>query len=114
MPVFEEIVRVVETEGELKKFRGFSGTLLMPMDGTEYFSSQKIQCPNCSTRTLKSGKTCYFHGVVTPVIACPGRTQVIPLMPEFIVPQDGHEKQDCETAAAKPWIVKHGKRYAPH
>ena len=27
-------------------------------------------------------------------------TQVIPLVPEFIVPQDGHDKQDCENAAA--------------
>ena len=27
--------------------------------------------------------------------------------PEFVTPQDGHEKQDCETAAAKRWISKH-------
>jgi hypothetical protein len=25
---------------------------------------------------------------------------VVPLEPEFIVPQDGHEKQDCESRAA--------------
>ena len=28
-------------------------------------------------------------------------------MPEFITPQDGHEKQDCENAAAKRWIAAH-------
>ena len=53
----------------------------------------------------------YFHTVVTPVLVCPGRSQVIPLVPEFIVPQDGHEKQDCENAAAKRWLLHHGHRY---
>jgi hypothetical protein len=32
---------------------------------------------------------------------------VISLPPEFVTPQDGHEKQDCETAAAKRWISKY-------
>ena len=51
--------------------------------------------------------------MVTPVIVCPGRSQVIPLVPEFIVPQDGHDKQDCETAATKRWLKPHGERYCP-
>jgi hypothetical protein len=37
---------------------------------------------------------------------------VIPLEPEFIVPQDGAEKQDCENRAAKRWLATHGPRYA--
>jgi hypothetical protein len=37
---------------------------------------------------------------------------VIALEPEFIVPQDGHEKQDCEQAAAKRWINAHAEQYA--
>jgi hypothetical protein len=44
------------------------------------------------------------------VIVCPGKTQVIPLVPEFIRPQDGHDKQDCENAAAKRWLSQHGER----
>ena len=31
-------------------------------------------------------------------------------MPEFIAPQDGHEKQDCERVAVKRWFEKHGNR----
>jgi hypothetical protein len=38
--------------------------------------------------------------------------KVIPLEPEFIVPQDGAEKQDCENMAAKRWLAAHGRRYA--
>ncbi|WP_157487279.1 hypothetical protein [Desulfosarcina sp. BuS5] len=34
----------------------------------------------------------------------PGCNKVISLPPEFITPQDGHKKQDCENAAAKRWL----------
>lgn len=111
-PVFEEILQTLEHQGKLKNFRSVATTLLVAMDGTEYFSSTQIHCPGCSTRQLKSGETHYFHSVVTPVIVCPGQAQVIPLVPEFIVPQDGHDKQDCENAAAKRWLSQHGKRYS--
>jgi hypothetical protein len=32
---------------------------------------------------------------------------VLPLPPEFIAPQDGAEKQDCERNAAKRWLAQH-------
>lgn len=111
-PVFEEIVQVLEEQGQLQSFRSVANTLLMAMDGTEYFCSRQIHCPQCSTRQLKSGEIHYFHSVVTPVIVCPGQSQVIPLVPEFVVPQDGHAKQDCETAAAKRWLLEYGQRYS--
>ena len=109
-PVFEEILQVLNEPGQLDGFRSVSDTLLVAMDGTEYFRSTQICCPQCSTRTLRSGDTQYFHSVVTPVIVCPGQTQVIPLVPEFVRPQDGHDKQDCENAAAKRWLTQHGDR----
>ena len=31
-------------------------------------------------------------------------------MPEFVRPQDGHDKQDCENAAAQRWLAQHGER----
>ena len=111
-PVFEEILQVLEQQGQLTNFRSLANTLLIALDGTEYFSSNQIHCPGCSTRTLKSGETYYFHSVVTPVIVCPGHTQVIPLVPEFVVPQDGHDKQDCENAAAKRWLRQYGQGYS--
>jgi hypothetical protein len=111
-PVFEEILQVLDEQGQLDGFRSVSETLLVAMDGTEYFSSTQISCPQCSRRTLRSGDTQYFHSVVTPVIVCPGQTQVIPLVPEFVRPQDGHDKQDCETAAAKRWLTQHGERFS--
>ena len=112
-PVFEEILQVLEEQGQLEGFRSVGDTLLIAIDGTEYFSSSQIHCSACSTRTQKSGETRYFHSVITPVIVVPGQPHVIPLVPEFIVPQDGHDKQDCETAAAKRWLMQHGERVSP-
>jgi hypothetical protein len=80
---------------------------LIALDGTEYFNSQKLHCESCSSRTHKNGSVTYFHGAILPVIVAPEQSQVISLAPEFITPQDGHEKQDCEVAAAKRWVATH-------
>jgi hypothetical protein len=111
-PMFEEILQGLDDAGSVGGFRSVADTLLVAMDGTEYFSSTQICCPQCSTRTLRSGDTQYFHSVVTPVIVCPGQTQVIPLVPELVRPQDGHDKQDGEKAAAKRWLTQHGERFS--
>lgn len=36
----------------------------------------------------------------------------MPLRPEFITPQDGRVKQDCEINAAKRWLGAHAARDA--
>ncbi len=110
-PVFAKVSGLLEQNGELQAFRTFRDNLLIILDGTQYFSSKEIHCASCSHRT-HGEETTYFHTVITPVIAAPGNSRVIALEPEFIVPQDGHEKQDCERAAAKRWLEQYGTRYA--
>ena len=102
----------LEATGQLDAFRTFDDNLLFAFDGTQYFSSKEIHCQNCSHKTASNGVTTYFHSVITPVIVAPGNSRVIALEPEFIMPQDGHEKQDCEQAAAKRWINEHAEQYA--
>jgi hypothetical protein len=87
--------------------------LLIPLDGTEYFSSQNIHCEQCSHRTHKNGTVTYFHSAILPVIVSPQQKAVISLDPEFITPQDGYEKQDCEVAAAKRWLNRHREFFDP-
>jgi hypothetical protein len=86
--------------------------LLLALDGVQYCSSQKIQGPCCSSKTHSNGKVSYSHTAVTPVLVKPKGTQVIPLAPEFIAPQDGFEKQDCEINASLRWLESRGTRYA--
>lgn len=78
--------------------------LLLSLDGTEYFSSKEISCANCSHACHKNGEVTYSHKMLTAGIAHPIDNLFIPLAPEFIVPQDGAEKQDCERNAAKRWL----------
>ena len=110
-PVFAKVISALVESGELEAFRSYRKQLLIILDGTQYISSEEIHCENCSHRT-KGEQTTYFHAVITPVIAAPGNARVIALEPEFIVPQDGYEKQDCERAAGKRWLEQHGSRYA--
>ena len=76
----------------------------MALDGTEYFCSQKLSCPQCLTRKRSNGKTEHYHAMLAAMIVAPGHNMALPLMPEFISPQDGAEKQDCERNAAKRWL----------
>lgn len=112
--VFSDCFAALNTSGDLASFRTGVGEndLLIALDGTWYFSSQTIHCKNCSIK-IKDGETTYYHGMVNPAVVAPGKSQVIALPPEFILPQDGDTKQDCEHKAAKRWIRRHGKTYAP-
>ena len=72
----------------------------------------KSYSPCCSCKTHSNGKVSYSHTVVTPVLVKPGSDKVIPLAPEFVRPQDGHEKQDCEINAALRWLDSRGSQFA--
>ena len=110
-PIFRTIFEVLADKGELAQFRAYNDSLLVALDGTQYFSSQKIHCSQCSQQQLNNGQTLYSHKVVTAVVANPNLAHVLPLEPEFIRPQDGHNKQDCEIAAAKRWLKRCGASY---
>ena len=113
-PVFVEVLKGLEQHRLLAHFRVLGDQLLVALDGTNYFSSKAIHCQNCLTRQLSNGHTLYYHAAITPVIVCPGQAQVIALPPAYIMPQDGHVKQDCERAAGKRWLRTHAEQVAPH
>ena len=113
-PMFERIIAALDELGHLQAFHAVNDQLLIALDGTQYHSSNTIHCDNCSVKNHRNGKTSYSHTVVTPVIVSPTQKRILPLAPEFITPQDGHDKQDCETAAAKRWIDQCGEQYRAH
>ena len=104
--------KAIETEGVLTPFQRLGGRTLIALDGTEHFCSRKIHCRCCSTRRRSDGGTEYFHSFLGASIVAPGHTRVLPLPPEFVAPQDGAEKQDCERNAAKRWLARHGPTLA--
>ncbi|MDN5850889.1 MAG: ISNCY family transposase [Nitrococcus sp.] len=110
-PMFNRIEAQLEAEGYVEAFRVLNDQLLIALDGVQYHSSQCIRCDQCTVREHRSGKVSYSHTVVTPVIVAPGRNRVLALQPEFVTPQDGHDKQDSEHAAAKRWMNRCAEHY---
>jgi hypothetical protein len=93
-------------KGTVAKFRVLDERLLVGVDGIQFFSSSKIHCPQCG-RQEKDGQTRYNHRALTALVVHPNQSEVLPLPPEFLLPQDGVDKQDSELAAAKRWLPRH-------
>ncbi len=109
-PVFDHAIEYLHHNQGLKDFHRLNGRILIALDGSQFHHSQKIQCPQCSTRKRKHG-TEYSHHVLCATVVADGHNRVLPLRPEFILPQDGSDKQDCELNAAKRWIRQNLRRY---
>lgn len=102
--VFSTILKDIDRSGGLAPFRHLGARLLIALDGSEHFCSRNIFCPQCSTRKRSDGGAEYFHSFVGATLVAPGHRTVLPLPPEFVRPQDGASKPDCEPmAAASCW-----------
>lgn len=111
IPVYDGVFSSLDRSGVLRRLHGFEDDILIALDGARYFSSKKIHCKNCSVRKHKNGTKTYSHSVLMSSIVVPGNDIAIPLAPEFIKPQDGSEKQDCEINAGKRWIDDFRRRH---
>jgi hypothetical protein len=112
-PCFERLETLLAEPLLHQAFGRLGGRTLVAWDGTEFFCSQKLGCPHCLTRQRSNGKLESHHSMLSATVVAQGHAKVVPLMPEFIAPQDGAEKQDCERNAVKRWFGKHHARLAP-
>ena len=108
---FRAIVEDLDAHGALAPMRRLGGRLLVALDGTEFFRSRSIHCPNCSARKRSDGATEHFHQMLAATVVAPGHARTLALAPEFVQRRDGAAKQDCEREAAKRWLQCHGPRY---
>lgn len=112
-PVFSYVFDTLQEHGYLDNYRRIEGDLLIALDGTDYHNSKHIYCENCNVTNHRNGTITYSHKAIRTKVVTPGNDIVISLEPEFITPQDGHNKQDCEHEAAKRWLTKYSTRYKP-
>ena len=105
-PIFKHIYLQLQRGKQLERYQIFPGMYYLPIDGSEFYSSQEVYCDQCLTKEHKAGSKTYTHSVLQGGIMHPDCSEVIPFMPEQIVNQDGTTKQDCEMNAAKRFIVK--------
>jgi len=104
--IFSDYFALLQRGKQLDSFRVLDNYYLIPIDGTQYFSSEKIHCPQCLYKTSSRGKVRYHHQILQAAIVCPGIQQVIPLAPEPVQNSDGQDKQDCEINAGKRMLRK--------
>ena len=101
-PAFKEIYKRLQRSKGLKKFEFLKNNYLFNIDGSQYFTSEKIKCPSCLIKESSKNKEKikYYHLILQGTIVHPDMNQVIPFAPEEISNNDGTEKQDCEINAS--------------
>lgn len=103
--LFKDIFRKLQRGKALEQFCYMDSSYLLSIDGTGYFSSDKVHCSSClEKKHKKTGKISYSHQMLGAVIVHPDLKEVIPLAPEPIIKQDGDTKNDCERSAARRFL----------
>ena len=105
-PLFTSVFRQVQRGKALEAMAFLDGHSLLALDGTGYFASKTIHCASCLQKVHRNGSITYYHQMLGAAIIHPAMCEVIPLMPEPIVQQDGTDKNDCERNAAKRFVAK--------
>ncbi|OHD70566.1 MAG: hypothetical protein A2177_05795 [Spirochaetes bacterium RBG_13_68_11] len=104
--VYSVLFGRLSDSGVLGRFQFLPDCHLLTLDGSQYFASGRLQCPHCLVKEHKDGRREYSHQILQATVAYPDLRQLIPLAPEFIANEDGHDKQDCEINAAKRLIAR--------
>jgi len=105
-PSFKSVFRQLQRGKALEDMAFLDGHYLVALDGTGYFSSPTIHCASCLQKVHRNGSITYYHQMLGAALIHPDFREVIPLMPEPIIKQDGTEKNDCERNATKRFIAK--------
>jgi hypothetical protein len=50
--------------------------------------------------------------MLAATVVAPGHNGAVPLEPQLTEPQDGHDKQDCESRAVRRWLAADAAQYA--
>jgi hypothetical protein len=111
-PAFTNVFRQLQRGKALEPFVFFQGQYLLALDGTSYFSSEKIHCSSCLEKKSRNGKVAYSHQLLGAALVHPDLKEVIPLCPEPIIKQDGDAKNDCERNASRRFLA-HFRREHP-
>jgi len=98
--IYKRIFNILQRNKVLEKYVYYKDSYLLLIDGSGYYSSNKVSCNQCLVREGENSVN-YQHHVLQLFMVHPKQEIVVPLMPEGISNQDGSNKQDCEINAAK-------------
>jgi Transposase DDE domain len=109
--LFATLFAILCEAGVIKQYHYWQGHVIVSIDGVEHFSSAKIHCDHCTTRTLRNATTAYHHSGLAAVLVHPAHEEVFPLDFEAVLKPDGARKNDCERNAAKRLCAALYERY---
>jgi hypothetical protein len=109
--IFPKLLNTLSEVGVIKEYEYWKNHVLVSIDGVEHFSSTKVHCAHCTTRTRRNGETSYHHAGLAAVIVHPDQEEVFTLDFEPILNADGAKKNDCERNAAKRLCQDLRERY---
>jgi hypothetical protein len=112
-PLYTALFRQLQRGKGLEGFDYLDGHYLLSVDGTGYFSSNRVHCSQCAETHHRNGTTTYSHQMLGAVLVHPDAQEVFPLAPEPILKPDGAKKNDCERNAAKR-LLSDVRREHPH
>lgn len=111
--IFTPFIQKLDNKGVLNDYK-YLNRLMIPLDGTQYFKSNKVNCDCCLTKKHQNGTLTYHHNALVACIIHPEHKEVFPIGIEDIVKQDGQTKNDCELNSAKRLIPQVVKRIPNH
>lgn len=110
---FKGIFSIIQRNKKLEEYTYLDEGYIVSVDGTGYFSSHKVNCNNCCIKNHSDGSITYYHQSLQGAIVHPDKNIVIPFCPEPILKEDGKDKNDCESNAAKR-LFENLRREHPH
>ncbi|MCA1605083.1 MAG: transposase, partial [Acidobacteria bacterium] len=110
-PLFRSFFLRLQQAGLIRQYQYWQQFVIVSIDGVEHFSSTKVHCPSCTTRTHRNGVVSYHHAGLAAVLLHPDQPEVFPLDFEPILRPDGAKKNDCERTAAKRLCAELDERY---
>jgi hypothetical protein len=92
----------------LEKWKVLDKYYVVSVDGTGSFYSSQISCKSCCTTVHNRGKeneyTTYDHKMIVGSIVHPDIPQVLPILFEPNIKEDGDTKNDCERSGIKRFL----------
>ena len=100
-PLFRSFFLRLRQAGLIRQYHYWQQYVIVSVDGVEHFSSTRVHCQSCTTRTHRNGVVSYHHAGLAAVLLHPDEPEVFPIDFEPILRPDGAQKNDCERTAAK-------------
>jgi hypothetical protein len=105
-PLVKRVVRPLQRGKALEPMTYLDGHDVWSLDGRGYFSSQTMHGASCLHTTHRNGSVTYAHQLVGAAMVHPDGREVLPLLPEPIVNQEGTDHNAGERTAATRFMAQ--------